>query len=107
MKFIKDSFSDSRGGRSRLLELSCGKCKSVIGTYQKDGPGPLKRLYFDRLFRHASRKSGKDYVCTDCDFILGRVVMYEKEKRLAIRLYQDSVAKKVISFKSNVETGLL
>lgn len=99
MKFIKDSFSDSRGGRSRLLELSCGKCKSVIGTYQKDGPGPLKRLYFDRLTKRASGKSGKDYICTNCTFVLGRVVIYEKEERPAVRLFQDSINKRLTTLK--------
>lgn len=100
MKFIKDSFTASRGGRSKLLELSCDKCKSVIGTYQKDGPGPLKRLYLDRLSMSASKKSGKDYICTNCTFVLGRVTVYEKENRPAIRLYQDSIRKSIIPLKA-------
>ncbi len=49
--FKKDKYKSARGGYSRLLNVCCRKCESVIVVYQKDGPGNLRRLYFDRIFR--------------------------------------------------------
>jgi len=49
IKFKSDIFKKNRGGYSRWLLLNCEKCKNPIATYQKDGPGMLKRLYLDRM----------------------------------------------------------
>ena len=48
-QFVNDKYKKVRGGYSRLLEISCEKCGSVLCHYQKDGPGILKRMYFDRI----------------------------------------------------------
>ena len=45
-----DKYRKTRGGYSRLLSISCEKCGSNICIYQKDGPGNLRRLYFNRIF---------------------------------------------------------
>ena len=51
--FKKDKYKSARGGHSRLLNVCCRKCESVVAVYQKDGPGSLRRLYLDRIFAPA------------------------------------------------------
>lgn len=48
--FKNDKYKKTRGGYSRLLNISCQKCGSQICYYQKDGPGNLRRMYIDQLF---------------------------------------------------------
>src|SRR3989338_8331432 len=49
-KFKSDKYRKTRGGYSRFLNVLCEHCGAKILVYQKDGHGPLKRLYFDRIF---------------------------------------------------------
>jgi len=63
--------------------------------YQKDGPGILKRLYLDRIFSKEIPKKKKELICKSCKKIIGTFFIYKKENRPAIRLYQDSIFKKV------------
>lgn len=102
-KFKKDKFKQARGGYSRLLSISCRKCNSPILTYQKDGPGNLRRLYMDRIvspdnLTNLQKKSIGDISllkCKKCGEILGTPYIYTKENRNAFRLYQDAVVKKI------------
>lgn len=93
----KDRYRKSRGGYARLLELRCRDCKAILAFYQKDGPGPLRRLYLDRIFVPAAffKKNAKTLRCAACKEILGTGYIYKKEKRKVYRLYQDAVMKKV------------
>jgi len=99
----RDKYKSSRGGYSRLLDVCCRRCEKSILTYQKDGPGNLRRLYLDRIFAPAELvdlqkmdlKSIPVLKCTHCKEILGTPYIYLKEKRKAYRLYQDSVIKKI------------
>ena len=50
IKFKSDKYRKTRGGYSRFLNVLCEHCGAKILVYQKDGPGPLKRLYLDRIF---------------------------------------------------------
>lgn len=95
IKFKQDKFRRSRGGYSRLLEIKCEKCHQLLCRYQKDGPGPLKRMYIDRII-DLYAKSGKGLVCHKCGHILGTRYVYEKEKRPAFRLFEGSVKKKIV-----------
>ncbi|KKS56835.1 MAG: hypothetical protein UV23_C0035G0007, partial [Candidatus Nomurabacteria bacterium GW2011_GWF1_42_40] len=45
----RDKFRKARGGYARILEIRCEKCGHFLALYQKDGPGPLKRMYVDRI----------------------------------------------------------
>lgn len=104
MKFVfkKDQFRSARGKYSRLLNLYCRKCNCLVTTYQKDGPGTLLRLYFDRIFSPKSLISLQNQEidqipilkCEKCGEILGMPYIYEKENRKAFRLYQDAIIKK-------------
>ena len=103
MKFKKDKYKSARGGHSRLLDVCCRKCESVVVVYQKDGPGNLRRLYLDRIFSPAEMvglqalniKDVPALKCKKCGEILGTPCIYIKEKRKAFRLYQDSVIKRL------------
>lgn len=89
-----DRYRKHRGGYSRFLNIYCSGCKSHLALYQKDGPGPLKRLYRDRIL--APKISQKrEFVCYSCKKVIGTFFIYEKEKRPAIRVYQDAVVKKI------------
>ncbi len=101
--FKKDIYWKSRGKYSRCLKICCRKCGHLIMTYQKDGVGNLRRLYFDRIFSPdnlanlQNKKLEKISVlkCARCKEILGVPYVYRKEKRKAFRLFQDAVVKKI------------
>lgn len=102
-RYKKDAYASARG-KSRLFLLSCERCAKRVGLYQKDGPGPLKRLYLDRFFSPpalvalAAAKSVKALPplrCSGCKEELGIPMVYEKEGRLAYKLFQSTVAKKI------------
>jgi len=101
--FKRDKYKKARGGYSRLLNIYCKKCKNFIVLYQKDGPGNLKRLYFDRIFlpknlinlQHEKLDSIPNLKCNKCKRALGMPEIYKKENRKSFRLFQDAVSKKV------------
>jgi len=103
LKFKKDKFNNARKGGSKLLELNCRKCNSLIAVYQKDGPGSLLRLYLDRICSpdklvNLQKKSIKEILalrCEKCHELIGTPYIYEKENRKAFRLYHDAVVKKI------------
>jgi transcription elongation factor Elf1 len=74
------------------LELSCQKCGQRICSYQKDGSGLLKRLYFDRMLDYTNHSD--KLVCSDCGQLLGIQIIYKKESRDAYRLIIGAVSKK-------------
>lgn len=88
-----DKYSHARGGRSRILDISCEHCESRVCFYQKDGPGPLKRMYIDRMI--GFKTDDREFICPTCKRILGVQIIYEKEARPAYRLFQSSVKKKI------------
>jgi len=98
MELKRDKYRDARKGRSRLLSLYCRKCRRSIVRYQKDGAGPLLRLYFDRILypeklvglQKKSIKNTHPLKCK-CGELVGMPVVYNKEKRKSFRLYQDAL----------------
>jgi hypothetical protein len=95
MKLKNDKFRNARGGYSRVLKISCQKCGEYICTYQKDGPGNLRRMYIDRIDNPTVSILRKDLSCKN-GHLLGIRIIYDKEKRAAFRLFVDSVTKKII-----------
>jgi hypothetical protein len=89
-----DKYSQARGGWSRILEVTCEKCNCHVCFYQKDGPGPLKRMYVDRMIDLEPSKP--KLVRSECDRELGIEITYAKENRPAYRLFQSSVNKKIV-----------
>ena|SRR3989344_3024983 len=96
VSFKNDKFKKIRGGYSRWLLISCEKCSTPQLIYQKDGPGLLKRLYFDRI-TIPQLPSKKNLICKKCKTILGIPIIYHKEKRGAHRLFSGAVTKKLIN----------
>ncbi len=102
--FKKDVYWKARGKYSRCLKICCRKCGHLILTYQKDGGGNLRRLYFDRIFspnnitnlQNKKLEKLPDLKCAGCKEILGIPYVYSKEKRKAFKLFQDSVVKKLM-----------
>lgn len=100
-----DKYKRSRGGNSRLLELSCANCGEYLCTYQKDGVGTLKRLYLDRVanvekygsFLNLELDEIPNFACAHCKTLIGIPYIYKSESRLAYRLYKGTVTKKIIN----------
>jgi hypothetical protein len=90
-----DKYRKSRGGYSRLLDISCENCGKHVCFYQKDGPGILKRMYVDRIVGIKSINPKANLVCPSCKEILGVPVIYKKEKRPAYRLFTGAILKKI------------
>lgn len=95
MKIKKDRYFRERGGTAKIISVLCAKCNSLIFTYQKDGPGWLKRGYFNRIIspekyaqlQYSTKKEPKDFgnlIC-ECGEIIGSPTKY-KDGRLAFHL---------------------
>ncbi len=103
-QFKSDKEREARGGKAQMLELSCAKCGDKFFHYQKDGPGPLLRLYLDRIHEPAKyhglqSKSIKDLKvidCKKCGRLIAMPAIYKPEKRKSYRLFEGALAKKRI-----------
>jgi len=107
IKLKSDKYKKTRGGSSKLLDIQCAKCFTHIFFYQKDGPGLLKRMYLDRIFesqiyselKNKPLKNIPKLICPNCNELLGIPYVYEKEKRLAFRLFVGGITKKISKSK--------
>ncbi|HSW77746.1 MAG TPA: hypothetical protein VLG36_03035 [Candidatus Chromulinivoraceae bacterium] len=93
-KVQNDRYRKARGGSSRILAVSCEGCGNHVTYYQKDGPGMLKRMYIDRFIE--TKPEAAELVCESCGRVLGMLITYKKENRLAYRLFAGSVIKKIV-----------
>jgi hypothetical protein len=99
-----DKYKKARGGYSRLLSIACEGCNRHLCDYQKDGPGILKRMYLDRIsnskkysnLQNISENKIPQFKCMPCSRLLGVCINYEKENRLAYRLFVGAITKKII-----------
>ncbi len=100
-----DKFTEVRGGYSTLLSIACNKCRHEVLLYQKDGPGPLLRMYADRILAPDNlvkktanitiQEEKNDLICPACNRVLAAAVIYEKEQRLAFRIFVGAIRKSV------------
>lgn len=89
------------------MDLFCRVCGKKILVYQKDGPGNLRRLYFDRIFYPKNLtnletkplKTIPTLSCPKCKEDIGTPYIYKKENRKAFKIYQDMLVKKIIKLK--------
>ncbi len=103
-KLKSDKYRKIRGGHSRFLDVLCEHCDTKILIYQKDGSGPLKRLYLDRIFAPENLANFKklsinkmpNLICLKCKTVLAVPYIYKKEQRKAYRLFVGAVTKKII-----------
>ena len=102
-KFKSDKYRKARGGYSRFLNVLCEHCGAKILVYQKDGPGPLKRLYLDRIFAPENLANFQklpinkisSLTYPKCKSVLAVPYIYKKEQRKAYRLFVGAVTKKI------------
>ena len=103
MAWKNDRYRKARGGYARLLAVSCATCGTHLFSYQKDGPGLVKRLYLDRIdqsktyegLQHRAFKDIPPLLCPQCGEHLGVPIIYQKEQRLAFRLFAGAVTTKI------------
>jgi len=105
-KIKNDKYKKSRGGKSRILVISCARCSNSILEYQKDGPpGTLKRMYLDRIHL-PKRLVGLEKLaiseipnlrCDNCDNVLAVPYLYKREKRTAYRINKGTILKTIKS----------
>lgn len=91
--FIINEFTEKRG-EPCLVHVNCQKCDQQLFIYQKDGPGPLKRCYIDRVHDSSidlSKPQHPVIKCPNCARKLGCLEIYEKENRPAIYWFVESV----------------
>lgn len=98
----RDIFKDSRGTWSRFYDIFCKKCSGFITVYQKDGPGELKRMYLDRIIStgygditYNNLDQISNLTCPHCSEVLWIPYVYEKENRLAMRLFVWAITKEL------------
>ena len=90
MKIKKDRYLAERGGTAKFLNIICMNCASKLFTYQKDGPGWLKRCYLNRILDNKilseinNIQEMKNLIC-NCGEIIGTPIKH-KDERLAFRL---------------------
>ena len=98
-----DTYKKARGGYARLFAVSCATCGTHLFYYQKDGPGIVKRLYLDRIYQshaytglqHRALQHVPQLLCPQCGEHLGIPIVYQKEQRLAFRLFAGAVTTKI------------
>ncbi len=96
MPLINDQYRQNRGGWSRLLQIDCATCDTPVCHYQKDGSGPLKRMYLDRIVNPKLLDDNQEcLVCPHCQATLGVRDIYTKENRPIIRLFAYAVKSKI------------
>ena len=98
MKFLNHSYKNNRGGYSRLYKISCEKCNDIVCLYQKDGPGNLRRMYIDRMFKPDVSIKTNNLLCTK-GHLFGIKINYEKENREAYRIFVDAITKQIVNSK--------
>ncbi len=101
-KLITDRYRKARGGYSRFLNIFCANCNNHLFLYQKDGPGPLKRAYLDRIIAPQNPKYAVNSIksvpilkCSNCNAMIGKPYIYDKENRPAYLLERTAFTKKV------------
>lgn len=102
-KIKKDKYLEKRGGTAKIVNVVCAACGNVVITYQKDGPGWLKRCYLNRIIapdrwetlQHNPKinESTLGNLTCDCGAIIGHP-MTHKDGRLAFRLVRGSFKRK-------------
>lgn len=104
MKLKNDKFRKVRGGKSKVLNISCSKCNKLVLQYQKDGDGSLHRCYLNRIISPETQtglqniyslpKEMTNLTCMQCHQIIG-TPMRHSDNRLAYRLLKGNYIKAV------------
>ncbi len=82
IKIKRDKFFRKRGSYARIIQVKCAKCGKLLFLYQKDGPGWLKRCYFNRIISPNNYSNTKKLECCQ---VIG-TLMIHKDGRPAFNL---------------------
>lgn len=96
-KLKQDLYRTARGGYARFWNIYCFNCKNHLLLYQKDGPGPLKRMYADRIIapQEFIELPHGPITCQTCHATIATPYTYEKERRPAFLVQEGSLIKKI------------
>ena len=94
MKIKRDKYQKTRSGISKIYRIFCAECVSLLGEYQKDGVGQLRRLYQDRYEPVKPQHKARTGYCV-CGNWYGVPYIYRKEDRPAIKLFVGKIRKKL------------
>lgn len=104
MKLKNDRYRKVRGGKAKILNISCAKCGTLILKYQKDGDGSLHRCYLNRIIApeklvgldnaYSQQKEMTNLICEKCGSLIG-TPMKHSDGRLAFRLIKGNYSKSV------------
>lgn len=104
-KLKNDKYRRARGGKAFVISVSCAACTSHILDYQKDGDGPLKRCYLNRILAPANLEALQydenikriqdmaPLICQGCGKVIGTAAIHH-DGRYAFRLRQGHFVKK-------------
>jgi len=103
MQLIQDKYKSARSGKSKILNIHCRECDTIVIEYQKDGIGNLYRLYMDRImapdeYIGLQKKAIRDIEplrCQQCKAIIATPYIYKKEQRNAFRIVQEAMVKRI------------
>ena len=103
IEWKNDAYKQARGGYARLLAVRCATCGTHLFSYQKDGPGIVKRLYVDRMYQsnayaalqQCALQHLPQLLCPHCGEHLGVPIIYQKEQRLTFRLFAGAVTTQI------------
>jgi len=59
----RDKYFRKRGSYAKIIKVKCAKCGGLLFLYQKDGPGWLKRCYFNRIISEREFSPNKNLEC--------------------------------------------
>ena len=100
IKLKDDAYRTVRGGWARMVEVACLHCGASFCSYQKDGGGPLRRLYIDRIIApRISWKNEKVIACKKCKRFLGMAAVWTKERRKCFLVFEGTVKKSIMKMK--------
>lgn len=102
----KDKYLRARGGRSKMISISCAKCGKKLIDYQKDGIGYLHRCYLNRIVSpekfsdlqfdpNVTQPSKMPKLECDCGGLIGIPMKYS-DGRLSYRLERGTYISKRI-----------
>ena len=63
IKIKRDKYLRKRGSYAHIIKVKCAKCNKVLFSYQKDGPGWLKRCYLNRIISEKKFSADKNLKC--------------------------------------------
>ena len=97
IKLKNDEYRRVRGGKAFMIHIYCSRCNNKILYYQKDGDGPLKRCYLNRIFwpkefeklQYNKTLSHPNtipaLICPQCQTVIGKAILHH-DGRMAFRL---------------------